>query len=80
MPLFRRRSESLPRLLEQREQLAAELRQVDEDAAWATASDDRVEAADGHDLRRQAEALRRSIGDLDARIDVARDALEPPRF
>lgn len=79
MPLFRRRRpEDLGRLLEQRDQVAAELEQVEADAAWAAASDDRIELSDAADLRRQAEALRRSLADLDARIDVARDALQPP--
>lgn len=59
-------------------QLAAELEQVEADAAWASASDDRLEQADGHDLRRQADALRRSLADLDGRIAAARDALQPP--
>jgi hypothetical protein len=76
MAIFRRRSRGagdVPRLLEQRAQLAAELEQVDADAAWASASDDQVELADAKDLRRQADALRRSIADLDRRIDAARD-------
>jgi hypothetical protein len=78
MPLFRRRRDDLGSLLEQRAQLAAELEQVDADAAWAAASDDRLELNDALDLRRQADALRRSLHDLDARIDAARDALQPP--
>ena len=79
MPLFRRRRpEDLAGLIEQRQQLAAELAQVDADAAWATTSDDMLEAAEGRELRRQADALRRSIADLDDRIIAAREALEPP--
>ena len=81
MALFRRkRGENLPDLLERRAQIAAELEQVEADAAWSAASDDRLDLADAHDLRRQADALRRSLGDLDARIDAARDALRPPDF
>lgn len=81
MPLFRKkRGEDLAMLMERRVQLAAELEQVEADAAWAAASDDRLELADAHDLRRQADALRRSLADLDARIDAARDALQPPGF
>ena len=79
MPFFRRRRpENLAGLIEQRQQLAAELAQVDEDAAWASTSDDPLEASDGRELRRQADALRRSIADLDTRIEGARNALEPP--
>lgn len=81
MPLFRKkRGEDLAMLMERRVQLAAELEQVEADAAWASASDDRLELADAHDLRRQADALRRSLTDLDARIEAARDALQPPGF
>lgn len=80
MGLFgrRRRVDDLGPLLERRAQLAAELEQVDADAAWSAASDDRLEQADGADLRRQADALRRSLVDLDRRIDAAREALRPP--
>jgi hypothetical protein len=59
--------------MEQRAQLAAELEQLDADAAWASASDDQLELADGRDLRRQADALRRSIAEIDRRIEDARD-------
>ncbi|HVM08884.1 MAG TPA: hypothetical protein VM345_10490 [Acidimicrobiales bacterium] len=78
MPLFRRRRDDLGSLLEQRAQLAEELEQVDADAAWAAASDDRLELNDARDLGRQADALRRSLRDLDARIEAARAALRPP--
>ena len=76
MPLFRRRArvDDVPRLVAQRDQLAAELELVDADAAWATASDDREEVADGRHLRKQADALRRSIAELDERIAAARQA------
>ena len=76
MAIFRRRRpENLVALIEQRAQLVAELEQVDADAAWSAASDDRLELADANDLRRQADALRRSLADLDQRIDQARRAL-----
>ena len=76
MALFRRRPKAgdIPRLMEQRDQLAAELEQLDADAAWASASDDQLELADGRDLRRQADALRRSIAEIDRRIEAARTA------
>ena len=81
MALFRRRKgEDLVALMERRVQLAAELEQVEADAAWAGASDDRLDLADAHDLKRQADALRRSLTDLDARIEAARDALQPPSY
>lgn len=82
MALFgrRNRGENLATLMERRVQLAAELEQVEADAAWATASDDRLEQADGRDLRRQADALRRSLAELDGRIAAAREALQPPAF
>jgi transcription elongation GreA/GreB family factor len=68
MALFRRKQPTAAELLEQRAQLVAELEAIDADAAWAAASDDRAELADAAQLRRQADALRRSIADLDARL------------
>ena len=68
MGLFRRRRPDLASLLERRAQLVAELEVVDADAAWAGVSDDSAELADGRSLRRQAEALRRALADLDGQI------------
>ena len=73
MALFgRRRRKSLTDLLDQRAQLIAELEAVDADAAWTAASDDKVELAESARLRRQADALRRSLATLDADIAAAR--------
>ncbi|MDQ1490102.1 MAG: hypothetical protein QOJ23_2616 [Actinomycetota bacterium] len=60
-------------LLERRAQLVAELEVVDADAAWASVSDDVGELADGRALRRQTDALRRALADLDRRIAAERD-------
>jgi len=69
MPLFRRRRpKNLAQLVARRDQLAAELGAIDADAAWTAASDDPMELADSASLRRQADALRRSIADLDDAI------------
>lgn len=46
----------------------AELEVVDADAAWASASDDGAELADARSLRRQTDALRRALADLDRQI------------
>jgi hypothetical protein len=72
MGLFRRRPPDLDRLLERRQQLVAELDAVDGDAAWASVSDDPEELADSRSLRRQTDALRRALADLDRQIAVAR--------
>ena len=75
MPLFgrggRRSRKTFAELVEERAQLVAELEAIDADAAWTAASDDRVELAESSRLRRQADALRRSIADLDRRIAEA---------
>ena len=72
MPWIRRRKpEDIASLREQRAQLVAELEAIDADAAWAAASDEQVELADSRQLRRQADALRRSLDDLDRRIAAA---------
>lgn len=68
MPLFRRRRKTFAELVEERAQLVAELQAIDEDVAWTAASDDRIELAESSSLRKQADALRRSIADLDRRI------------
>jgi hypothetical protein len=73
MGLFRRRRQDLASLLERRAQLVAELEVVDADAAWASVSDDAGELADGRALRRQTDALRRALADLDRQIAAARD-------
>lgn len=75
MGLFRRRPPDLASLLERRAQLAAELEAVDADAAWTALSDDRTELAESAALRRQTEALRRALDDLDRRIAAERDRL-----
>ena len=75
MGLFRRRQPDLASLLERRAQLVAELEAVDEDAAWTSVSDDPAELADSASLRRQTEALRRALADLDRRIAAQRDRL-----
>ena len=69
MPLFRRQGKkTFAQLVEERAQLVAELQAIDEDVAWTGASDDRMELAESSSLRRQADALRKSIADLDRRI------------
>ncbi len=73
MGLFRRRPPDLAALLERRAQLVAELEAVDEDAAWTAVSDDPAELAESASLRRQTDALRRALADLDRRIADARD-------
>lgn len=73
MGLFRRRPPNLAALLERREQLLAEIETVEADATWASVSDDAEELADGRSLRRQTDALRRALADLDQQIAAARD-------
>jgi len=73
MGLFRRRRPDLAALLERRAQLEAELEAVDADAAWTSVSDDPGELADARSLRRQADALRRALAELDGRIAAERD-------
>jgi hypothetical protein len=75
MGLFRRRRPDLASLVERRAQLVAELEVVDADAAWAAVSDDAAELADARSLRRQTDALRRPLADLDRQIAAARDRL-----
>ena len=75
MALFRRRPPDLATLLERRAQLVAEIEAVDEDAAWTAVSDDVAELAESRSLRRQTEALRRALADLDRRIAAERDRL-----
>jgi hypothetical protein len=69
MGLFRRRPPDLASLLERRAQLLAEIEAVDADATWASVSDDQAELADARSLRRQTDALRRALTDLDGQID-----------
>ena len=73
--LFRRRRPDLASLLERRAQLLAEIEAVDEDAAWTAVSDDTAELAESQSLRRQTEALRKALADLDRRIGAERDRL-----
>jgi hypothetical protein len=73
MGLFRRRPPDLARLLERREQVLAEIEAVDADAAWTSVSDDAAEIAESRSLRRQTDALRRALADLDRQIAAARD-------
>ncbi len=61
-------SAQIVRLRAQREQLAAELAAVSEDAAWAEASDNRLERSDGAQLSRQASALRAELQRIDQRL------------
>ena len=68
MPLFHRRKPTLDSLVAQRRQLAEELEHLDADAAWTAASDDKSELAESAALRRQADAIRRSIADIDRQI------------
>ncbi len=72
MGLFRRRRPDLASLLERRAQLVEEIGAVDADAAWASVSDDAAELAEAQSLRRQAEALRRALADLDRQIAAER--------
>jgi hypothetical protein len=72
MGLFRRRPPNLATLLERRAQLVAEIEAVDEDAAWTAVSDDPSELTESQSLRRQTEALRRALADLDRQILDAR--------
>ena len=72
MGLFRRRRPDLASLLERRAQLLAEIETVDADATWASVSDDQAELADARSLRRQTDALRRALTDLDNQIAAAR--------
>jgi hypothetical protein len=71
--LFRRRPPNLAKLLERRAQLVAELETVDEDATWTAVSDDAEELAESRSLRRQTDALRRALVDLDGQIAAARE-------
>jgi hypothetical protein len=73
MGFFRRRPPNLATLLERREQLLAEIEAVDADAAWTSVSDDAAELAESQSLRRQTDALRRALADLDRQIAAARD-------
>lgn len=74
MGLFRRRPPDLARLMERRAQLVAELEAVDADAAWTAASEDREELAESRSLRRQTDALKRALADLDRQIAAARQS------
>ncbi|HYH49537.1 MAG TPA: hypothetical protein VEG38_08320 [Acidimicrobiia bacterium] len=74
MGLFRRRPADINRLLERREQLVAELEAVDADATWTSVSDDLEELAESRSLRRQTDALREALSDLDRQIAAARQA------
>jgi hypothetical protein len=70
-PLFRRRRDpaaEIARLRAQREQVAAELDAVSEDAAWAEMSDERLERSEGSQLARQAKALRAELARIDQRL------------
>lgn len=71
MGWFRRRPPTLAALMERRAQLVAELEAVDADAAWTGVSDDPQELAESKSLRRQTEALRRALADLDRQIEAA---------
>ena len=73
MGFFRRRPPDLTTLLERRAQLLAEIEAVDADAAWTSVSDDAFELAESQSLRRQTDALRRALADLDRQIADARD-------
>jgi len=75
MGLFRGRRPDLASLLDRRAQLVDEIDAVDADAAWSSVSDDAAELAEGRSLRRQADALRRALADLDRRIAAERDRL-----
>ena len=71
MGLFRRRPPDLASLLERRAQLLAEIEAVDADATWTSVSDDQAELAESRSLRRQTDALRRALADLDRQIAAA---------
>lgn len=71
MGLFRRRLPDLATLMERRAQLVAEIEAVDADAAWTSVSDDAAELAESRSLRRQTDALRRALADLDRQIAAA---------
>ncbi len=71
MGLFRRRPPNLATLMERRAQLVAEIEAVDADAAWTSVSDDAAELAESRSLRRQTDALRRALADLDRQIAAA---------
>ena len=73
MGLFRRRPPDLATLMERRAQLVAEIEAVDADAAWTSVSDDAAELAESRSLRRQTDALRRALADLDRQIAVAQE-------
>ena len=72
MGLFRRRTANLATLLGKRAQLVAEIEAVESDAAWTAVSDDAEELAESRSLRRQTDALRRALVDLDGQIAEAR--------
>jgi hypothetical protein len=57
--------------MERRAQLVAELEAVDAVEAWTAVSDEAEELAESRSLRRQADALRRALADLDRQIDAA---------
>ncbi len=71
MGLFRRRPPNLATLIERRAQLMAEIEAVDADAAWTSVSDEAEELAESRLLRRQTDALRRALVDLDRQIAAA---------
>jgi hypothetical protein len=69
--LFRRRRDpaaEIARLRAQREQVAAELEAVSDDAVWAEMSDERLERSEGVQLARQADALRAELARIDQRL------------
>ena len=72
MGLFRRRPPDLATLMERRAQLLAEIEAVDADAAWTSVSDDPEELVESRSLRRQTDALKRALADLDRQIVTAR--------
>ena len=79
MSWFRRRNPQaeIARLRAQREQVAAELEAVAEDANWAELSDERLERSEGSQLARQARALRAELNRIDQRLLRAElDALD----
>ena len=67
---FRRRPPNLAKLMARRAQLVAELEALDADAAWTAVSDEAEELAESRSLRRQADALRRALADLDRQIGL----------
>jgi len=80
MSWLRRRRDpavDIARLRAQREQVAAELAAVSEDATWAELSDERLERSEGSQLARQAKALRAELARIDQRLMRAElDALD----